>query len=141
VRAAIEIGDFTGCQDVHCTATLIKIWFRELRPCLLEWISQEDVAKIATATDSVCFSEVLACLPEPNQSLFLWVLDLLAEVSLYSAKNLMPARNLATLFAPNLFSADNIGTDPIAAMDVVTKRSEMVVQCLHWRRQAIEQQC
>ena len=48
---------------------------------------------------------------EPNQSIYLWLLDLCVEVARHSSINKMTPQNLAVVIAPNLFTPDD--SDPM----------------------------
>lgn len=133
--------------DPHICANLIKQYFRELEPNLLNCLSREAVFTLA-AVDASCLQETLsksessqteeaeslaACdIPEPNKSVFYWLLDLLAEVSLREEKNRMSVQNLAIVVAPNLFSSEN--QTPMEALVLSQKTAALVKKFLTWRR-------
>lgn len=48
-KASINDGTFTGCRDVHVYANLIKVWFRDLSPRLLNCLEE---STIVNAVDS-----------------------------------------------------------------------------------------
>ena len=88
-------------------AALIKEWFRTNPVRLLNALSLE-----ALRTGR-CNIETE--LPEPNLSVFKWLLDLAAETVKYESKNRMTVKAIATVLAPNLYATG----DGAAAMDVV----------------------
>jgi hypothetical protein len=91
VKDQLNRSAFYECNDVHVLSTLIKEWFRELPVPLLAsldtnvFMESEDVSKCIRAFES---------LPEPAQTLFAWLLQLLRMVVEHSAQNGMSAQSL-----------------------------------------------
>lgn len=79
-----------------------QIWFRELPELILNCVSAETV-KNKSETPKECF-DIYAHLPEPNKSLFQWLLDILADVAAREAETKMNAKTLAIVIGPNLYS-------------------------------------
>jgi len=101
-EAIREVG---GEDAPNCVANLIKIWFRELPASLFQPIPIEDVSHLSSSrtTDAQLEQTITKHLKEPQQSIFRWLLDLLADVTLHCKKNMMPAKNLAICISPNLY--------------------------------------
>eukprot|EP01139_Manchomonas_bermudensis_P023661 Amastigsp_a841360_219.p1 type:complete len:455 gc:universal Amastigsp_a841360_219:28-1392(+) len=115
----------TACRDVHVLANLIKVWYRELNPNVLNTLPP-------TAFDS-CESEaqcvqMLKSLEQPHQSLMYWLLFVLADVALNEETNKMGTRNLSIAIAPNLFAAP--GSDPLQALTLSQKVVGFLYHCL-----------
>jgi len=109
-KTAVDTGTFAGCQnneDVMCMAALIKEWFRTMPVRLLNALSLDSMRKGA--------ANVETDLPEPNLSVFKWLLDLMAETVMYEEKNRMTVKAISIVMAPNLYSTG----DGAAALDVV----------------------
>ena len=111
VKQLLEIGDFERCKDINAIANLIKVWFRELPDRIMAGVPHKLIRECKTEADA---AGILKKFPEPNQSILLWLLDTLAEVSTWQRVNKMSPKNLAIVMAPNLFSADNL--DPMAGL-------------------------
>ncbi|EGC39176.1 hypothetical protein DICPUDRAFT_93648 [Dictyostelium purpureum] len=117
-----------GCTEPHCIATLIKVFFRELPNLLLNDLdpqiflnfkstSNSNIAQSANTSNTVSQSNsnesftdpnldpvfVVNQIPDPKRSTFLWLVDLLAEVTKYENENKMTAKNLSIIFSPNLY--------------------------------------
>eukprot|EP00300_Choanocystis_sp_HF-7_P000530 c10427_g1_i1.p1 GENE.c10427_g1_i1~~c10427_g1_i1.p1 ORF type:complete len:453 (+),score=92.25 c10427_g1_i1:111-1469(+) len=115
----------TSCKDVHVLANLIKVWYRELSPNILNNLP-------ASAFDS-CESEaqcvqMLKSLEQPYQSLMYWLLFVLADIALNEEANKMGTRNLSIAIAPNLFAAP--GSDPLQALTLSQKVVGFLYHCL-----------
>ena len=77
------------------------MWFRELPEPLLNVVPNQFLLH-KSDEESECVEE-LQKLPEPNKSLILWLLDLMAEVASKEATSKMNSRNLGSFkFALNL---------------------------------------
>lgn len=85
--------------DVICE--LIKTWFRRLNPKLLDFLTSESLT-IAAEDDQI--QKVILSLPEPQYSVFLWLLDRIKEISSYNKYNSMTVKSLAVMLAPSLYS-------------------------------------
>ena len=74
---------------------------------------------------------VIQSFPEPNQSLFLWLLDLCVDVSSYSSINKMTAQNLAICISPNLFHAND--QNPMEGLKLAQKVAQFMRLAILWR--------
>lgn len=110
---------FKKCDDVNCISNLIKVWFRSLPRKLLAHINAEQVE---SCTKPAQTPKLIECLAEPDQSIFLWLLDLLVLVMSKAEVNMMSAQNLAIVVAPNLIATLEITamTDPQDALKTMT---------------------
>lgn len=91
--------------DVHCLASLIKAWFRELPSGVLDGLLPEQVLQCKTEEE---FVELVKQLKPTETALLNWAIDLMADVVEQEESNKMNARNIAMVFAPNMTQVNNI---------------------------------
>eukprot|EP00735_Rhodelphis_limneticus_P004829 TRINITY_DN16476_c0_g1::TRINITY_DN16476_c0_g1_i1::g.1800::m.1800 TRINITY_DN16476_c0_g1::TRINITY_DN16476_c0_g1_i1::g.1800 ORF type:complete len:399 (+),score=91.67,sp/Q54Y72/GACA_DICDI/39.78/2e-33,RhoGAP/PF00620.22/3.4e-24,WH1/PF00568.18/5e-09,WH1/PF00568.18/4.7e+03,WH1/PF00568.18/3.9e+03,PBD/PF00786.23/4.6e-05,L27_1/PF09058.5/52,L27_1/PF09058.5/32,L27_1/PF09058.5/1.5e+03 TRINITY_DN16476_c0_g1_i1:69-1265(+) len=128
---------FQGCRDVNCIANLIKVWFRELPKSILSSIPKE---KIAFASDKEEEAyKIIEGLVEPNRSIMLYLLDLISNISRHHAVNKMSPRNMAIVFAPNLYLAP-ADMEPFYALQFSQQVAQFCYQCVmhHMRKNGYE---
>jgi hypothetical protein len=114
---------FEGIEtDVNTVANLLKVWYRDLPTPILNVLPTETI--FSSGDPNVCI-EAYENLPEPQKSLFGWLLSLLADVAGLKAKNKMSEQNLAIVVAPNLY--DPPSSDPMEGLVM----SQKAVQFLH----------
>jgi hypothetical protein len=75
---------------------------------------------------------ILEDFPEPNLSLFLWLIDLMAKVVLKADVNRMNAHNMAIVISPNLFSL-SVDANPMESLLVSQKVCQFTTSALRWR--------
>eukprot|EP00026_Physarum_polycephalum_P007830 Phypoly_transcript_07898.p1 GENE.Phypoly_transcript_07898~~Phypoly_transcript_07898.p1 ORF type:complete len:379 (+),score=41.02 Phypoly_transcript_07898:156-1292(+) len=126
VKNQLNKGTFTECKDVNCIASLIKLWFRELPSPILN-IPIESLRTLESEDECVA---IYSDLPEPNRALMTWLLDVLADASMYSSNKMTP-RNFAICVAPNLFTST--GTNPADSLFISGKVVHFVSQILNYR--------
>jgi hypothetical protein len=95
------------CSDPNVPAVLIKQWFRDLPSGLLDEISPDALSKLGPDSSEKQLLDVLSALTEPRRTLFLWLVSLLANVSVYEGSNQMGAKNLAVVISPNLYRVED----------------------------------
>ena len=138
VRAAVDRGETApATHDVNVFARLIKVWFRELRPPLLNCVARDAVVRLADldAGDAGAARAAFARVPEPNRSVLFWLLDLLLSVAAHVAHNKMTCKNLAIVLTPNLYVVDTgPGCNPMEALVMSKKSGDMVEKLLLARR-------
>merc|ERR1719483_1361400 len=120
--------------DVHCAATLITTWFRDLPSPILQEISM-DLIKTAQSTEGV--TTVVKTLPEPKQSLLLFIWDISVLVSDKADLNQMTVENLATIMVPSLYDCSSL-TDVLQAMTILNALQEFFAHGVRWRQTVIE---
>ena len=74
-------------------ANMMKVFFRELQPSLMEGIP-EDVIVDMSDMDSSMFGRHLLALPTTTQTVLIFVFDILARVALEQEQNMMTFENL-----------------------------------------------
>lgn len=132
VKKQLNECNFSGCEDVHCISNLLKVWFRDLPKAVLYPISADLIETCATEEDAAA---IIKKLPEPNSSIFLWLVDVCVEVQVESATNKMTGKNLAIVFGPNLFSPSCVpaSADPMATMRFSQKVANFFHKAILWR--------
>lgn len=78
---------------------LLQAWFRELPTGLLDSLSYEQMMQCETEEDCSRLSRLL---PQTEAALLDWAINLMADVAQEEQQNKMNARNVATVFAPNM---------------------------------------
>jgi len=136
LNAGQALKSLQTAKDPHVVANLIKQFFRELKPKVLCSWSKEQVMELASvqADDLTRAGELIASLPEPQKSTFLWLMDLLADVAAQAGVNKMNWSNLAIVLSPNLYDA---GPDvaPMEELILSQKVAQCTSNCLKWRIQ------
>jgi len=132
VKRQINSGTFESCSDVNILATLIKVYFREAPEALFNSISVEQMYLMASLPIDRIPAE-FDKIPEPQKSLILWLLDVLAQVVLNEEKTKMSARNVAICVSPNLFSITD--PNPSTVLVLSQKVAEFTLRILASRMQ------
>ena len=133
----LNSGTFETCgkEDAHCMSALIKQFFRKLPTPLLNPVGREAMASLGMSKEGereMCVTRFLLKLPETNNSVFLWLLDLMLEVVKYGAVNRMGPRAIAVVFAPNLFQCDE-GSAPMEVMVVADHAVKVLTHAMEFR--------
>ncbi|GMI62255.1 hypothetical protein ScalyP_jg158 [Parmales sp. scaly parma] len=130
-KKQLNDGTFESCDDVNIFANLIKVWFRNLPVCLLDCVEEDVVCKIADmkfgqgvndAFEGSCF---VGGGDKGVKMIFLWLLDLCAEVVGNEKVNKMTAKNIAICISPNLYSI-NASEDGMAALRLSQKVADFM---------------
>ncbi|GBG31912.1 Rho GTPase-activating protein 1 [Hondaea fermentalgiana] len=136
-KTQLDAGQFRGCvssTDATCMAALIKEWFRALPEPLLQCLPRDLIVSVAARTDNdeQASEELLRRLPEPNQSVFLWLLDLLADTAQYETINRMSIKALGIVLAPNLYTVSPTASpmEVVALMDAAVKAVQLCLRRL-----------
>ncbi|KAI3471803.1 hypothetical protein Pfo_028456 [Paulownia fortunei] len=99
VREQLNNGLIPDNIDVHCLASLIKAWFRELPRGILDSLSPELVMQAQSEDDC---TQLVRLLPPTEAALLDWAINLMADIAQLEHLNKMNARNIAMVFAPNM---------------------------------------
>ncbi|GAB5585715.1 hypothetical protein Unana1_00615 [Umbelopsis nana] len=110
-----------GRYDIHVTASLLKVFFRELpqAPLSLEFL--ESVGPISDGPEQ-SIDELRSQFEKfygdqtKHKALLKYLFTFLHEVSQHSDQNLMTVHNIAVIFAPNLLRADSESSMPDPAL-------------------------
>jgi hypothetical protein len=119
-------------KDPHVVANLIKQFYRELKPKILNSLSKEDIIEVSALTSLDEVGSRLTKLGDPQKSAFFWLLDLLCEVAAHQEVNRMTPTNLAIVMSPNLYDAGP-NMDPFEELVLSQKVAAFTSNCLKWR--------
>eukprot|EP00939_MAST-03C_sp_MAST-3C-sp1_P004371 g4371.t1 len=114
VRHDIERNQFRGCDDPHVCASILKQWYRELRPCLLDRFGHDPLAYSVASETNAAAKDLVAMFPSAlERDVFLWTVDRMIDVSRREKSNRMSRDAIAIVFAMALISSpDDEGTTP-----------------------------
>jgi len=114
----------------HLFASLIKDWFRSLESSevILQNITSNEITRMAKDTVPVqqTYDELCNFLPEPNRSIFVWLIDLLAIVCVHTDSNLMSPQAMATVFSPTLYAPEVT----MASFALVVNVTKLIEKCI-----------
>uniref|UniRef100_A0A0A9ES79 Rho-GAP domain-containing protein n=1 Tax=Arundo donax TaxID=35708 RepID=A0A0A9ES79_ARUDO len=130
VREQLNSGIVPDDIDVHCLASLIKAWFRELPEGVLDSLSPEQV--LHCNTEEQCI-ELVKLLPPTQAALLNWVVELMADVVEEEEANKMNARNVAMVFAPNMTQMSDPLTALMHAVQVMNFLKTLILKTLQER--------
>jgi len=128
VKEQLNNENFQSCNDINCVANLIKVWYREIPTPILNSLPSSSFLTAESEEECV---QVFFMLKEPNRTLFLWLLDLLADVAANESINKMNPRNLAIVVAPNLFTTP-LDVSPVESLMLSQKVVNFVIQILQF---------
>ncbi|CAA6655895.1 unnamed protein product [Spirodela intermedia] len=134
VRDQLNKGVVPPDVDLHCLASLIKAWFRELPSGVLDSITPDQV--MHCNTEEEC-SQLVGMLPPTEAALLYWAINLMADVVQYEHYNKMNARNIAMVFAPNLTKMADPLTALIHAVQVMNLLRMLIAKTLRGRPEAV----
>ncbi|RWS25496.1 uncharacterized protein B4U80_07178 [Leptotrombidium deliense] len=116
-----DFSDKSIIQDIHCVASLLKMYFRELPNPLLTYELYDDFVKaIEPVTNIQCnemrteddklekLKEVLRRLPAAHYTTLKYLMKHLSKVSSYGSRTGMTPKNVAIVWAPNLLRCKEI---------------------------------
>ncbi|CAH8356727.1 unnamed protein product [Eruca vesicaria subsp. sativa] len=135
IREELNKGVIPDNIDVHCLASLIKAWFRELPTGVLDSLSPEQVMESETEEECV---ELVKLLPSTEASLLDWSINLMADVVEMEHVNKMNARNIAMVFAPNMTQMLDPLTALMYAVKVMNFLKTLIVKTLKERKESRE---
>lgn len=127
----------SGATNAHLLANLIKIWFRQLpddsklvTADMIERILREGALDSTDlqASGKACM-DLLRGFPPLRQGVFLWLLELMADVSSRKDVNFMSEQNIAIVLAPNLYHGTGSfeSADPMAAVKAMASFCEKLL--------------
>ncbi|XP_078148506.1 rho GTPase-activating protein 2-like isoform X2 [Carex rostrata] len=127
VREQLNKGIVPDDIDVHCLASLIKAWLRELPRGVLDGISPEQVLQCNTEEECV---ELMTSLPPTQAALLGWAVELMADVVEEEEYNKMNPRNVAMVFAPNMTQMSDPLTALMHAVQVMNLLKTLILKTL-----------
>jgi len=120
------------CSDPHVPANLIKQFFRQLQPNLLNCMPREKLVRMAEcAEERDRLAANVEDMEEPYRSVLQWLLDLMCDVAEHQEVNKMTAKNLAIVVSPNLF--DVADSTPMDALFLSQKLAILLEQLVLMR--------
>jgi len=135
VKDQLNKNEFEGCDDIHCIANLIKVFFRDLPGSILAGVNPEEIIE---CTDENKAGEILDALAEPNKSIFQWLLDFILVVAEKKDINRMTEQNLAIVIAPNI--CEGLKLAPTLQLIFATKAAKFMRFAILHRRKTKEAQ-
>ncbi|ETO12487.1 hypothetical protein RFI_24883, partial [Reticulomyxa filosa] len=106
IKGLIDSGKMDSIEfqsvDPLIPAQLIKQWFRELPTPLLHSITIQAIEQTQNVEK---FAKLFENIPEPNKSIFLWLLDLCAEIAANESSNQMNAQVISS-FLKKIYISD-----------------------------------
>ncbi|KAL2893359.1 Rho GTPase-activating protein 3 [Bienertia sinuspersici] len=137
VRNQLNKGIVPKEIDVHCSAGLIKAWFRELPQGVLDCLTPEQV--MHCNTEDQC-TQLVKLLPPMEAALLDWAINLMADVVQNEPYNKMNARNIAMVFAPNMTQMADPLTALIHAVQVMNFLKTLIVRTIQLREESAEKE-
>ncbi|XP_076366943.1 LOW QUALITY PROTEIN: uncharacterized protein LOC143255339 [Tachypleus tridentatus] len=108
---APDLSDEAILQDVHCVASLLKMYFRELpNPLLTYQLYDKFVSAVQSQEDFrlLKLRDVVQQLPPPHYRTLEFLMQHLAKVASYGSHTSMTPKNLAIVWAPNLLRSKDV---------------------------------
>jgi hypothetical protein len=150
MKRAIDAGEFAwerpeagDADEAHSAANLIKVWFRNQPPDakLFASIDRNEIMQADMHSVDHAGAVVAEQLAPAQQSLMLWLLDVMCEVALRKEDNKMTPRALSIVIAPNLgggigsaaVSANMSPQDALAGLLFSQKACVLLGKMLVWR--------
>ncbi|TVU49989.1 hypothetical protein EJB05_01338, partial [Eragrostis curvula] len=133
VRDQLNRGVVPKDIDVHCLASLIKAWFRELPEGVLDGLSPEQVLQCNSESE---FLELVTLLRPTQAALLNWAVELMSDVVEEEELNKMNARNIAMVFAPNMTQMSDPLTALMHAVQVMNFLKTLILRTLRERDDA-----
>ncbi|XP_003388212.1 PREDICTED: rho GTPase-activating protein 1-like isoform X2 [Amphimedon queenslandica] len=102
--------DFESYADPHLTATILKMFLRELPEPLMTFNLHSKIASLRGLTEEQKVDkckELLLSLPDLNYKIMKYLLEFIAKVLAHEEQNKMSANNLSIVFGPNLLWSKN----------------------------------
>ncbi|KAK8705202.1 hypothetical protein V6N13_048808 [Hibiscus sabdariffa] len=134
VRKQLNKGMIPDGIDVHCLASLIKAWFRELPTGVLDSLPHEFVIK--SQSEEEC-AQLVRLFPPTEAALLDWAINLMADVVQLEHLNKMNARNVAVVFAPNMTQMSDPLTALMHAVQVMNFLKSLVIRTLKEREVSV----
>lgn len=117
-----DLSDEAILQDIHCMASLLKMYFRELpNPLLTYQLYDKFVAAVQSDDDLrlLKLRDVIQQLPPPHYRTCEFLMKHLAKVAAHGNKTGMTPKNVAIVWAPNLLRSRDVEGGGVGALHVV----------------------
>ncbi|GFS40150.1 hypothetical protein NPIL_350481 [Nephila pilipes] len=109
-------------QDIHCVASLLKMYFRELPNPLLTFHLYDKFVNAVQADEDMRLlklRDVVQQLPPPHYRSLEYLMRHLSKVAAYGFQTGMTPKNVAIVWAPNLLRSRDIENGGVGALHVV----------------------
>ncbi|XP_054706969.1 LOW QUALITY PROTEIN: rho GTPase-activating protein 32-like [Uloborus diversus] len=109
-------------QDIHCVASLLKMYFRELpNPLLTFHLYDKFVSAVQAEEDLrlLKLRDVVQQLPPPHYRSLEYLMRHLSKVAAHGFQTGMTPKNVAIVWAPNLLRSRDIENGGVGALHVV----------------------
>ncbi|XP_067634606.1 uncharacterized protein [Eurosta solidaginis] len=109
-------------DDIHTVTSLLKQFFRELGTPLIPQDIYDRISRGTLESAGITsLRNALEEIPDPNRSTLKFLIRHLKNVAAFSTENRMPASNLAIVWGPCIFSANQLPFVDIGRMNTLTK--------------------
>ncbi|XP_013781686.2 uncharacterized protein LOC106465982 isoform X3 [Limulus polyphemus] len=108
---APDLSDEAILQDVHCVASLLKMYFRELPNPLLTYQLYDKFVGAVQSEEGLRLlklRDIVQQLPPPHYRTLEFLMQHLAKVASYGSHTSMTPKNLAIVWAPNLLRSKDV---------------------------------
>lgn len=129
-KKQLEDGTLTYCKSPHIMANMLKVFFREMQPSIMDGIPEDIIMDMSKMTSSM-FGRNLSALPGPVHTVLVYVFDILMRVCLKEEHNMMTIENLAVCMGPNLLR--NEGANPMEAIQTSNNLRKFCQAGIQWR--------
>ncbi|XP_014665344.1 PREDICTED: rho GTPase-activating protein 32-like, partial [Priapulus caudatus] len=104
-------------QDIHCVASLLKMYFRELPNPLLTYQLYDSFVRAVQDEDNrlMRIFDVVQKLPPPHYRTLKYLIRHLAKVASHGSETGMHCKNIAIVWAPNLLRSKELESGAAAA--------------------------
>ncbi|XP_067143802.1 uncharacterized protein [Centruroides vittatus] len=117
-----DLTDEAIVQDIHCVASLLKMYFRELPNPLLTYQLYDKFVNAVQSEEEVRLlrlRDVVQQLPPPHYRTLEYLMLHLAKVAGHGGRTGMTPKNVAIVWAPNLLRSKDVEGGGVGALHVV----------------------
>lgn len=117
-----DLTDEAILQDIHCVASLLKMYFRELPNPLLTYQLYDKFVNAVQSEEEVRLlklRDVVQQLPPPHYRTLEYLMLHLAKVAGHGGRTGMTPKNVAIVWAPNLLRSKDVEGGGVGALHVV----------------------
>ena len=113
---------------VYMFTELIKVWFEELPESILDCLEPK---VFESAGYKARVGAAITRMQEPNQTVFVFLLDICNQVCEHANENLMPEKRLAAVWAQKVYGLHN---KDVKLSAIVPKIENWFVTAMKWRK-------
>ncbi|GAB6027398.1 hypothetical protein CHUAL_001672 [Chamberlinius hualienensis] len=130
-----DLNDEAILHDIHCVASLLKMYFRELPNPLLTYQLYDKFVSAVQSDDDVRLinvRDVVQQLPPPHYRTLEFLVRHLSRVAAHGAETGMTPKNVAIVWAPNLLRSKELEIGGVAALQVVGVQAVVTEFLIHY---------